>query len=209
MTSAKFNLGIGLIRKYGMRYESNENDANQKQKLIDALIVMKMVQTDGLAYQINPFLFIGSIGCAYNQEELIRHEITHIICATPKAKEMFTQSITYHRIDIEDTLQEEITSILHPFLVYVDSVRSSNDNSKVLIHCFQGKSRASSLCVAYIMHCAIRDQERLFNEDDIRDLFCSSLDIVRTCRSIVCPNDSFRRQIIAFFQKRSSIHREE
>ena len=209
MTSAKFNLGSGLIRKYGMRYESDENNVNQKQQLTDALIVMKMVQIDGLAYQINPFLFIGSIGCAYNQEELMRHEITHIICATPKAKEMFTQTITYHRIDIEDTLQEDITPILHPFLVYVDSIRSNNERNKVLIHCFQGKSRASSLCVAYIMHCAIRDQERLFNEDDIRDLFCSSLDIVRTCRAIVCPNDSFRRQIIAFFQKRSSIHKEE
>ena len=222
---SKFNLGIGLITKYGMRYKhattttttttsesnvthtqqlNNESNVTQKQQLTDALIIMRMVQIDGFISQINSYLYIGSIGSAYNHEELIKHNITHIICATSKAKEMFTQTITYYTIDIEDTLQEDITPILPSFFTFIDSVRINNENHKILIHCFQGKSRASILCIAYMMYCIIRtnhQSDHYNKEDNIRELFCSTLDIVRTCRSVACPNDSFRRQIITFFQQ--------
>ena len=200
-STRKFNLGAGLIEKFGMRYEPEEGIVEAKQQLTDALLVMKMSQKDGVATQIFPFLFIGSIGCAYNAEELNKNNITHIVCATSKAKEKFPQSIKYHRINIEDTLQEDITPVLMPFIKFVDSVRLSNENNRILVHCFQGRSRASSLCVAYMIYCTLRGQNgrRQVNQDEMSNLFCSSLDVIRARRPLVCPNSSFRRQVIAFF----------
>lgn len=200
MNKAKCILGTGLISKFGLQYDDSEGERETKKLLADALIVMRVVRADGLAHQINPFLFIGSIGCAYNQEELMRCGITHIVCATRRAKNKFSQTIRYHRVNIEDSIQEDITPMLEPFIAFVDTARLSDETNKILVHCFQGKSRACSLCIAYMMHRVF--QQSSDRKYEVENLFYSLLDLVRACRPIVCPNESFKCQIIAYFQDR-------
>lgn len=53
------------------------------------LTAMKLVKEDGQPVEVQPGLYIGSIGAAYNKQGLEDHKITHILTCAANIKPSF------------------------------------------------------------------------------------------------------------------------
>lgn len=172
-----------LKLKYGLLYPMT---VSLKKEIADCLTVMKMVEHDGNLIQIPQasYLFIGSIGAAYNKVELDKQKITHVVCATPVAKLQFESTLTYLRIKLNDSLLEDITPHISNCIHFIETASAAG--GKILIHCFQGKSRSVAFVCAYLMF--------KFNLSYDR-----ALQIVRSVRPQAQPNIAFEKQVILHF----------
>ena len=56
---------------------------------IKAMTAMKLTRDDNVAAEIIPGVFLGSVGCAFNKDALIRHKITHILTCADKIHPRF------------------------------------------------------------------------------------------------------------------------
>lgn len=173
----------GLLDKFGPD-EDHEDD--QKKRIGIALVIYRMSVNDGVAMPIvvgssTPYLFIGSIGSAYNLKGLKDAGITHIICLCEAAKLSYPNDFKYMRCILSDdgsTLaQEQFKSCLEPCLQLIQSA-SHDPSSRILIHCFQGKSRSAAVCVGHLMARYSLS-------------YIEALQIVQTARPIALPNPAF------------------
>ena len=48
---------------------------------IKAMIAMKLKKEDNIPSEIIPNVFLGSVGCAFDKETLLKYGITHILTA--------------------------------------------------------------------------------------------------------------------------------
>ena len=71
---------------------------------------------------------------------------------------------------------------------YIQSVFDSDENAKVLVHCFAGKSRATSFTLAYLV-----GKKGI----ELRE----GLEMIRAVRPIVQPNIGFFAQLKIFEKK--------
>mmetsp|Transcript_24679 Transcript_24679/g.36185 ORF Transcript_24679/g.36185 Transcript_24679/m.36185 type:complete len:135 (-) Transcript_24679:561-965(-) len=128
------SLARTLLEKYSLENISCSSNAKA---ISDALTVMKMVESDGKAIQIahHDYLFVGSIGAAYNIETIIEQGITHIICATPSSRLRFPDRVKYLRVPIQDKVEENIASYFDSTSGFIEQARI--DGGKIMIHCFQ------------------------------------------------------------------------
>lgn len=110
-TGNKLKLRKAIVDEYGL--EENTADDNVEigcSKIMQAVIVMKMVQNDGepcvlAGYE---YLAIGSIGCAYNITKLKAYGITHILCLAAICKIKFIDDFSYKRVSLKDNHQEDL-----------------------------------------------------------------------------------------------------
>ena len=58
---------------------------------IKAMTAMKLTREDKVPSEIIPGIYLGSVGCAYNQESLREHKITHILTCADKIKPRFPE----------------------------------------------------------------------------------------------------------------------
>ena len=56
---------------------------------IKAMTAMKLTREDKEPAEIMPGLYLGSVGCAFNQESLQRNGITHILTCADKISPRF------------------------------------------------------------------------------------------------------------------------
>ena len=152
-------LGKAFLERYGTHHVDDDNDTNNsKKKIATALSCYRLSMKDSIPSEIPKFsnLYIGGIGSLLNINLLKSLKITHIICATDLAKIPYhsLSSITFLRISLMD----------QPNKIYCDALLSKiipltnlfikdalDNNGKVLVHCFQGKSRATSIIIAYML----------------------------------------------------------
>jgi len=98
--------------------------------------------------QINDNIWVGSYGDATNEQFLLDEKITHIMtCA-----EEFSPSILRpgYRVPIVDDVADTKT---RKYFLEAASVldRWVNEGNIVLVHCFAGMSRSTSVVIAYYM----------------------------------------------------------
>jgi protein-tyrosine phosphatase len=67
---------------------------------------------------------------------------------------------------------------------FIDAARA--ESGKVLVHCFQGKSRSVSICCAYLMF-------------KMKLTFQNALTMIQSTRVQAMPNSTYRNQIIKYF----------
>lgn len=139
------------------------------------------------------FIHIGSAGCAYNRVNLIKYGITHMLCLCQSTKFIFEEkgasdttfpNIAFIKVKLADKPDEDLSRILETCTAFIDSCRHY-DKGKILIHCFQGKSRSVAVCCSYLM-----------------SRFHLSLDeamlVIKDARPIADPNIGFIRQLRDF-----------
>ena len=165
--------------------KTTPND-HEKINFVRMILAMKMTKTDGECCEVmqtNGAVFIGSIGAAYNLETLQRNGITHVLCLCEGVRDKFlNHNIKYLHVCCEDNPSFDIALKFIECCDFVDSVLKSN--GKILIHCFKGQSRASTIAMAYLM---LR-----------RGLsFDSALECCRKNRPVVQPNLGFIAQLKA------------
>jgi hypothetical protein len=62
---------------------------------IKAMSAMKLCREDSIPSEIIPGLYLGSVGCAFNKESLVKHGITHILTCADKLKPRFPEVVNF------------------------------------------------------------------------------------------------------------------
>lgn len=120
-------------------------------EIMKAMSAMKLTNEDNKPGRVLDRLFVGSIGCAYNEESLKNHEITHIVTVANKIKPRFEGKFVYKIIPVLDSASADIKQHFIDTNAYVKGVLDSDPKNRILIHCFAGKSRASTMTISYLI----------------------------------------------------------
>jgi atypical dual specificity phosphatase len=149
-----------------------------------ALLVLR----DGEPVPINGLgargrLWIGSVGAAQSRAALERAGITHVVVAARGLAPAFTgDGIEYLVLELEDKPGEDLLGRLDLAVAFIERALAQSEGNRVLVHCFQGKSRSAAVCAAYLMAksgCSLEE----------------ALDEVRRTRPQAQPNLGFAAQL--------------
>jgi hypothetical protein len=161
---------------------------------IKALAAAKLTTNDGVPAVVytDPDtagrLLLGSVGSAYNRPALIAAGTTHVLCVAAGLQLRFPESFIYKRVDIADRpdAAADFEAGLADSLDFIDACITAG--GAVLVHCFAGKSRSTSMCVAWLM----RSRGLTFLE---------SIDLCREVRPVVQPNLGFVSSLLKLERK--------
>eukprot|EP01042_Synura_sphagnicola_P031465 gene31465-40512_t len=182
-----------LINEYGLESldVDDEGDAVDGKGLLQICLTnARLVAKDGVPACLPRFprLSIGSLGSAYNLESLQAIGITHIVCASGVVRMKYPDRFVYHRVDIRDKSETDIASHWQSCWDFIDAaleITSENGReNKVLIHCYQGISRSTTILASYLM--------KRFGLSMVE-----ALDEIRSVRPVAAPNPGFLMQLRA------------
>ncbi|CAM6036687.1 unnamed protein product [Sphagnum compactum] len=138
-----------------------------------------------------PHLFIGGALAARSVHTLQHLGITHILCLCPS--ELFSANVgdfpdlfKYTHYAINDVEEEDIAVFFEGACKFVDMV--DEEGGKVLVHCFEGKSRSATIVLAYLMLCKGYTLAQAWT-------------MLRTVHQRSQPNDSFMKALVELDKK--------
>ncbi|XP_038078309.1 dual specificity protein phosphatase 18-like [Patiria miniata] len=136
--------------------------------------------------QLTDYLLISSAQAARSPTHLHARGITHVInvtlhtqCAMPK----YPKEITATRIPIDDVPSAGLYNFFDKVADMIHDVKRKG--GRVLVHCFAGRSRSATLCIAYLMK---------YSSMTLRQAHA----YVKARRPLIRPNPGFWKQMIAF-----------
>lgn len=134
--------------------------------------------------QITDWMYVGGKQIAQDLEMLKATGITHVLnCAGDICDNYFTDDFTYLKLFLLDSPNEDLMCVLYEALDYIDSARKSG--GRIFVHCQQGVSRSTVVCIAYLMHLQSKDYNECF-------------EYVRARRGVCRPNVGFMCQLMAW-----------
>jgi protein-tyrosine phosphatase len=136
------------------------------------------------------FLYLAPASAASSLEFLQRHEITVVISIgkTPSRKHTSIetdhgpQSITYHRLGLEDREDADIRKCVDSACVILEEASAAR--KRVLVHCSAAISRSPAIVAGYLIRC------RGFGLE-------GALGVLKEARPVVSPNRGFMEQLRA------------
>ena len=174
-TDSKENLNLKEDKKFEQIYNLL--------KIIKIFDSMNRLKEDKSAVEIIPHLYIGSFACASNLEELQFKKITHILCCGVGLKLFFPDKFKYHKIDLIDKDTENIRKYFDETNNFIYDALQKQGN--VLVHCYAGISRSTSIIIAYLM----KHNNMNFN---------NALNLIKEKRGNIRPNSGFILQLKAY-----------
>ncbi|XP_028967543.1 dual specificity phosphatase 28-like [Galendromus occidentalis] len=132
--------------------------------------------------QITESLYLSGVG-GLTAENIEKNEISHIVNCTKELLAHDIPGVTETRFPLFDLPTEDIKKFFHSAADLLNQKIKSG--GKVVVHCFAGKSRSTSIVLAYLMK---------HRGMSLREAFL----YVRDRRSIAEPNLGFFRQLIEF-----------
>ncbi|GLT36657.1 hypothetical protein SLA2020_110200 [Shorea laevis] len=142
----------------------------------------KLAFFDKECSRIAEHIYLGSDAVAKNREILRQNGITHVLnCVGFVCPEYFKSDLVYKTLWLQDSPSEDITSILYDVFDYFEDVREQG--GRVLVHCYQGVSRSTSLVIAYLMWREGQSFEDAFQ-------------FVKAARGVTNPNMGFACQLL-------------
>lgn len=134
--------------------------------------------------QLTDYMCVGGKQVAQDLAKLKANGITHVLnCAGDICDNYFEGEFEYMKLYILDSPNEDLTCVLYDAYEYIDRVRRTG--GRVFVHCQQGVSRSTVMCIAYLM---------LFENKD----YTECADYVRERRGICRPNVGFMCQLLAW-----------
>lgn len=131
-------------------------------------------------------LFVGGALAASSLHTLQYLGITHILCLCPnelgQSETQYPEHFEYRNFSIYDTDDANISSLFEDASDFIESVESSN-GGKILVHCFEGKSRSATVVLAYLM---LRKHQTLLE----------AWNQLKRVHRRAQPNDGFMRTLI-------------
>lgn len=140
-------------------------------------------ETKRYGNKINDHLFIGDISTSLNEIFMSLNKIIAIVNVTYELKNKFYNTVNYHNINIDDDYDTKIIPYLLPAIKFINKYVSIGKN--VLVHCFAGKSRSASICIAYLMWQNKWTYKIAYN-------------YLKEKRHVIEPNESFSQQLIDY-----------
>lgn len=198
------SLRTRLIEEYGLENRDIDDDGEpiDGRSLLQMCVTnARLVAKDGRPCILpnHSMLAIGSIGAAYNIDGLLETGITHILCASSVIRLKYPDKFTYKRIDIQDKMDVDVSlhwqscwDFIDNALLQISGASSdySNDRTtvnatpRVLVHCYQGISRSTTLLCSYLM--------KKYGLSMLQ-----ALEEVRSVRPQAAPNPGFLLQLRA------------
>ncbi|XP_053208673.1 dual specificity protein phosphatase 12-like [Panonychus citri] len=134
---------------------------------------------DGYCSEIVKHVYLSDIMAASSPTSITRYNIKHIItCNIKPISEPLVSS--YLWIDSEDMPRQDLISFFEITYSFIEKAVEKKEN--VLVHCIAGISRSATIVTAYLMKKLRKPAEEC-------------IELVRKERSIVDPNEGFRRQL--------------
>ena len=122
-------------------------------------------------------IYIGSYLNAKNFQELECNNIKYILNCASECKNLFEDKIKYLKLDIKDQNDFPIENYFDKGIQFIKDSLNNNDGN-ILIHCMEGKSRSTTLLMAYL----IKYQNENTN---------SAYKIIKSKRQLTMPNLGF------------------
>ena len=129
-------------------------------------------------------IFIGSYLNAKSYEELEKNNIKYILNCASECKSLFEDKIKYLKLDIKDQNDFPIQDYFEKGIQFILDSLNNNDGN-ILIHCMEGKSRSTTLLMAYLIKCQ--------NENTN-----SAYKILKSKRQLTMPNLGFMYKLREF-----------
>ncbi len=118
-------------------------------KILWDRMTIKLKREDATPTEIVPNLYIGSIGAAYNRDNLEAWNITHILICARYLDPLYPSVFKYQKVPIMDTLEEDLNPHLDSAHSFIDE--ALQQGSGILVHCFKGQSRSASVIISYLI----------------------------------------------------------
>jgi dual specificity MAP kinase phosphatase len=131
-------------------------------------------------------LYLGNKRDAENFEALQSVGVRSIVNATNDIPNFFSENFEYHRVPVVDHHSSDIGKYIPAAVDFIDKKLKSGS---VLVHCFAGVSRSSTIVIAYLI------LKRGMSYQD-------ALNFVVKKRSIVRPNPGFAKTLANLSPKR-------
>jgi protein-tyrosine phosphatase len=124
-------------------------DKEKLSAMAKAMKACKLKKWDNVPLRVEPGVFLGSIGSAFDHAVLKEHAITHILCVATNIAPKFPDHFQYKLVDILDRPGNSLTGEFASCFAFID--RAVGTGGNVLVHCFQGKSRSAAVVIGYQM----------------------------------------------------------
>jgi hypothetical protein len=124
-------------------------------------------------------IYLGSQKSGVDVNQLFESNIKYVLILG-KGMRGNVDQIIYKTIEIDDSLEQNISNYIKEALDFIDE--SQRNNSNILVHCVSGISRSASIVIAYLM-----DKHKM-NYDQ-------AFSYVKTKRATIRPNTNFVEQL--------------
>eukprot|EP00299_Pterocystis_sp_00344_P012205 c5824_g1_i1.p1 GENE.c5824_g1_i1~~c5824_g1_i1.p1 ORF type:complete len:530 (+),score=88.92 c5824_g1_i1:26-1591(+) len=144
--------------------------------------------------ELAPFLYLGADSIARNEDALRQAGISYVLNSAGMVCENYLSDrgdFKYMTLYLLDGNQEDIECVIYDVIDWLDEATGaagSKPGSKVLVHCWQGVSRSTALCVMYLMLRWNMDYDTAYQH-------------VRDRRPIARPNLAFMCQLLAWHKR--------
>lgn len=134
--------------------------------------------------EILPRLFLGNLSAATDIEWLKEQKITHILtvdsCPLPRKIQELLPNLVTKYIQVTDMPREDLLTHFEDSYEFIDYALESN--GRILVHCYFGVSRSSTIVIAYVM----KKHSKSFSD---------AFQMVKDKRQFVAPNSGFQAQL--------------
>ncbi|KAJ0093331.1 hypothetical protein Patl1_25449 [Pistacia atlantica] len=122
---------------------------NQIAKLLRVLNLTTCLKEDKIPCEIEPGLFLGSIGAASNKDALKSRNITHILTVANSLSPAHPHDFVYKVVGVSDKEDTNLSQYFDECIDFIDEAKRKGGG--VLVHCFVGRSRSVTIVVAYLV----------------------------------------------------------
>ena len=137
--------------------KKNKNKENKNNILIKCDVCDKEIEKNKFNIHleshpanIDDFIYIGSYFNATNLKELEKLNIKYILNCAVECKNLFEDKIIYKKIDLKDLVDFPIEKYFDEAIEFINKCKEEKKGN-LLIHCMQGKSRSSTILLAYLI----------------------------------------------------------
>lgn len=133
--------------------------------------------------KILDYLYIGSLASVSDLEEIKKIGISKIIIAGNNLNKIKNNSdFTYLELFLDDSLEQNLTTCSK---LANNFINNNKEKNKILVHCYSGISRSSSIIIGYLI------KELKMNYDE-------AFNFMKNKSSKICPNSNFEKQLRTF-----------
>ncbi|CEG48393.1 dual specificity [Plasmopara halstedii] len=132
---------------------------------------------------VDGFLYLGNFWQANSLKVINALQISHVVNmgAITEQRNKF-KHVKYFDVLIKDNVDVNIAQEFGPTMKFIQ--KAAAENGRVLIHCVQGVSRSSTICIWYVML-------------QTKCTLSAAYSHVLKCRPLIFPNRGFMAQLIA------------
>ena len=157
------NSGVDITRKDVMTESSDDagaaNDADDDDDrakkiaaLFKAMLTARAVREDSTPVEVTPGVYVGSVGAAKNVDGLRALGVTHVLCVCngmPAGGFAPRGTFVHRSIEIRDSVDADIAEHFETTREFIRDALARG--GRVLVHCFQGRSRSVAVCAMFMM----------------------------------------------------------